>query len=317
MQKHTTILVIGAGVSGLTSAICLAEAGLKVRVRTTEHPRETTSCAAGAIWGPYLVDDDRVLRWSERTRTVLCGLADEAASGVRMIHGLEASRLETPPPDWAAELDAFRPSRADELPDGFRSGWWYTAPVVEMPAYLDYLTKRFLAAGGQIEVGTAVESLAEAVARAPIVVNCSGLGARDLVPDPEVIPVRGQLVVVENPGVDTFFVEHDESAEPIYFLPHGDHVVLGGSTEPHRTDRAPDLATSAAIQKRCAGVHPALGEARVLDHRVGLRPSRPRIRVECSEMEARYVIHNYGHGGAGVTVSWGCAQSVLTLVSAL
>ena len=62
----------------------------------TDHrnPRETTSCAAGAIWGPYLVDDDRVLRWSERTLTVLCGLADEAASGVRMIHGLEASRLE-------------------------------------------------------------------------------------------------------------------------------------------------------------------------------------------------------------------------------
>lgn len=309
-------MVIGAGVSGLTSAICLAEAGFKVRVRTAERPQHTTSCAAGAIWGPYLVDDDRVLRWSERTRTVLGRLAEDPASGVRMVHGLEASRHEIPPPAWATGLEAFRPSRPEELPDGYRAGWWYTAPVVEMPAYLDYLVTRLAEAGGRIEVG-AVGSLAEALDQAPVVVNCTGLGARRLVPDAAVTPVRGQLVVVENPGVDRFFVEHDESADPTYFLPHGDHVVLGGSTEPRRTDRAPDLAVSAAIQKRCAGIQPALRDARVLGHRVGLRPSRPRIRVERRDLGSRHVIHNYGHGGAGVTVSWGCAEDVLALVGTL
>ena len=186
-----------------------------------------------------------------------------------------------------------------------------------MPAYLDYLTKRFLAAGGQIDVGTAVESLAEAVARAPIVVNCSGLGARDLVPDPEVIPVRGQLVVVENPGVDTFFVEHDESAEPIYFLPHGDHVVLGGSAEPRDrpSARPRDLSGDPEALRGCppgAGGSPCArppGRAAAL-------PAPDQGGV-LRDGEHAYVIHNYGHGGAGVTVSWGCAQSVLTLVSAL
>lgn len=316
MQSPPKILVIGAGVSGLTSAICLAEAGFTVRIRTAALPRETTSCAAGAIWGPYLVDDDRVIRWSERTRKVLSQLAGDDASGVRLTHGLEASRRRIPPPAWARSLEAFRTSRPEELPDGFHSGWWYTAPVVEMPIYLDYLVTRLAAAGVRIEIG-AVGSLSDALAEASAVVNCSGLGARTLVPDAEVTPVRGELVVVDNPGIDEFFVEHDESAEPIYFLPHGDHVVLGGSSEPDRSDLGPDPAIAAAIQERCASVCPALRGARVVGHRVGLRPSRPRIRLERTDVGSRHVIHNYGHGGAGVTVSWGCAHEVLTLVGAL
>ena len=310
------ILVIGAGISGLTTAVCLAEAGLAVYVRTRHLPDATTSCAAGAIWGPYLVDDDRVVAWSDLTRSTLDGLAAEAGTGVRLVYGLEAGRSPTDPPAWAKTLDGFRDCDPRELPEGYASGWWYTAPIIDMPVYLSYLVRRL----GEAGVGIAarpVASLAEAVAEAPITVNCAGVGARRLVPDAMVTPTRGQIVVVDNPGIGSFFVEHEESPEPTYYLPHGDHLVLGGSAEAGRVDLAPDLAVSAAIRRRCIAVEPAIATARVRAHRVGLRPSRPTVRVERTVAGGRHLIHNYGHGGAGVTLSWGCARDVLAMISEL
>ncbi|HEY8452575.1 MAG TPA: FAD-dependent oxidoreductase [Natronosporangium sp.] len=312
MDSHIDVLVIGAGVSGLTVAICLAEAGLAVRVRTRRFPA-ATSCAAGAVWGPYLTDDERVLPWSERSRVILTGLANDPASGVRVVHGLEASQHGIPPPTWAQGLDSYRVAAAAELPAGFTSGWWYSAPVIDMPVYLDYLVRRLAASGGTIEVGE-VRSLEAAAALAPIVVNCAGVEASELTDDPELTPVRGELVVVENPGIDTFFAQHDESAEPVYYLPQGNQVVLGGSVLPGRTDLEPDAKIAAAITARCAAIEPRLGNARVIGHRVGLRPSRPRVRLELEQTPWGQVVHNYGHGGAGVTMSWGCALEVARLV---
>lgn len=306
-------LVIGAGVSGLTTAVCLAEAGLTVQIRTMQRPLATTSCAAAAIWGPYLADDARIQGWSETTLSVLTRLTADRTTGVRLAHGLEASRRRIAPPRWMTALPGFRPAEPEELPLGYASGWWYTAPVVDMPVYLSYLTARLRRAGGTIELGR-ITSLRQAVALAPVVVNCAGAGARDLAQDPALVPVRGELVVVENPGLRTFFMEHEDSPAPTYYLPHGDHVALGGSAEPGRTDLAPDQRVAAAILERCAAVEPSLAGARVVAQRVGIRPSRSRVRLEATALDGRLVVHNYGHGGAGVTVSWGCARHVLGLV---
>lgn len=314
MRSRLEVLVIGAGVSGLTTAVCLAEAGLRVRVRTRRLPADTTSCAAGAIWGPYFTTDDRVPQWSERTRVVLDRLAGGRDTGVRLVPGIEAGRAAVAPPDWAATMAGFRHCGRHELPDGFASGWRYAAPVVDMPVYLDYLVERLRDAGGTIELGT-VGSLEDATTAAPITVNCTGIGAATLVPDRQVTPNRGQLVVVDNPGISEFFIEHDESPTPIYYLPHGaDRIVLGGSADPGRSDLEPDIEVSKAIQRRCAVIEPSLAHAPVRAHRVGLRPSRPRIRLERVAVGRGHVIHNYGHGGSGVTLSWGCAYDVLALV---
>ena len=154
-----------------------------------------------------------------------------------------------------------------------------------------------------------------AEAGAPVVVNCMGLGARELVPDPAVRPVRGQLVIVENPGIRTWLVSTDPDAgTTTYVFPHPDRLVLGGTTDDDAWSLTPDPAVAAEIVKRCAALYPEIAGARVLDHRVGLRPVRDTVRLEREVLpDGRVLVHNYGHGGAGVTVAWGCAREAAGL----
>ena len=143
------VLVVGAGVSGLTTAVCLAEAGLNVVIRADRLPQQTTSSVAGAIWGPHLVErSDRATRWSRETLAVLTALARDPATGVRLASGVEATRTAADGfPHWAHVLGNLSPCRPADLPDGFAGGWRYTAPVASMPVYLDYLLTRFGRAG--------------------------------------------------------------------------------------------------------------------------------------------------------------------------
>ncbi|MGN9912501.1 FAD-dependent oxidoreductase [Phytohabitans sp. LJ34] len=317
--RQADVLVIGAGVSGLTTAVCLAEAGYMVRVRATRPPLHTTSCSAGALWGPYLVEDDRVLTWCEETRRAMERLAGEE-TGIRIATGVEASKTTMDPPAWARALDGFAICGPDDLPEGYLTGWRYTAPTVDMPTYMAYLTRRFLESGrGALETGV-LRSLADAATLAEVAVNCTGYGAHQLVPDAQVTPVRGQLLVVDNPGIERFFAEAEvavDGADPTeltYILPHGDHVVLGGTAVPGRHDVSEDEAAAEGILRRCVAVEPALAGATVRASRVGIRPSRRHVRVERVDVDGAHVVHNYGHGGSGVTLSWGCAAEVLRLV---
>jgi D-amino-acid oxidase len=315
---RTDVLVIGAGVSGLTTALGLLEAGLSassIRLMADTPASQTTSCSAGAIWGPYLSSYDMATdEWSRYTFRRLEELAGEPDAGVYLVTGVEASRTDAEPPGWASEVEDFQPCTPDELPAGFVSGWRYTVPVIDMPPYLTYLMKRLDQAGVAVESGT-FGSLEDAAPVAQVIVNCAGLGARWLVPDDTVRPVRGHLVVVQNPGIEQFFAEHtDEVCDLTYLLPQGDHMVLGGSVEEGEADRVVQPEIAQAIVQRCAEVEPALRGVKVLGYRVGVRPTRPRVRVERDDTRTVPVVHNYGHGGSGVSLSWGCARDVACLV---
>jgi D-amino-acid oxidase len=313
-------LVVGAGVSGLTTAVCLAEAGLSVAIRTDRRPDETTSSVAGAIWGPHLVErSDRVTRWGAETLAVLTDLAGDPATGVHMISGVEASRAATDFPHWGHVLGNVSPADPAGLPGGFVAGWRYTAPAASMTVYLEYLLARFRRAGGTLQTA-AVTSLA-GVARdttARVIVNCPGVGAHDLVPDPAVTPVRGQVVVAANPGITEFFIgPSDDTAELIYLFPHGDVVILGGTELRGNWSLDPDPPTAERILRDCTSIDPRLATTRILAHRVGLRPVRPQVRLESETLDTgQVVMHNYGHGGAGITLSWGCARDVLAALAA-
>jgi D-amino-acid oxidase len=150
---------------------------------------------------------------------------------------------------------------------------------------------------------------------APIVVNCAGLGARDLVPDPALSAMRGQHVVVENPGVSEFFMSEPFGETWTSFFPHGDRVVVGSVAQPGDEDLEPRDSDAERMLAGAAAVDPRLGEARVLEHQVGLRPMREAVRVEAEQRGATRVVHNYGHGGTGVGLSWGCAAEVVALAN--
>lgn len=293
---------------------------MRVVILARELPTRTTSCSAGALWGPIGTAHDSISGWSRRTLDEFARLttlhpADEL--GVRFVEGVEAARFPMDPPPWLDGIPELGLRPEPRLPEGFVSGWRYTAPVVDMPVYLSYLTRRLSDAGAVLREAT-ISSLDAPHLPADIVVNCTGHAARDLVPDPEVEPVRGQLMVVENPGVREFFAEYaDEVPELTYFLPHGDRVVLGSTAEVNRLDAAPDPKIAEGILRRCSAIVPAFTGARIIEHRVGFRPARPTIRLEHEERAGRHVIHNYGHGGGGVSLSWGCADDVRAIAAGI
>jgi D-amino-acid oxidase len=273
------VIVVGAGVVGLSCAVRLLEAGHRVDIVARDLPLETTSVVAAALWFPYLAQPPELVeRWGGRTRVVLEQLAEtEADTGVRRVAGLVVSDQETTE---------------------------HLLPVVDMPTYLRWLTARVEALGGTL---TRI-NLSALPAHADLVVNCTGLGARHLAGDPSVTPVAGQVVVVEQFGLERWSLD---PAGPTYVIPREHEVVVGGTELHGEWSRTPSADTAAAILARAAALVPAVAQARVLRHKVGLRPARPTVRLE----RIGDVVHCYGHGGSGVTLSWGCAEDVVGLVS--
>jgi D-amino-acid oxidase len=293
------VVVVGAGVVGLSCALRLLEAGHRVDVLARDLPLETTSSVAAALWYPYLaLPQDRVTAWGRATYAAFARLADTEGSGVALRRGTEVMRAATADPWWAdavPSLDRVTP------PAPYADGWSFVAPVVEMPRYLTWLAARVEEAGGTV-TRMALPHLPEG----PLVVNCAGLGARGLAADPSLTPVRGQVVVVEQVGLEEWWLAEDG---PTYVVPRSHDIVLGGTDDAGEWDRRPSPEVAENIVRRATALVPALAGARVLRHRVGLRPARPAVRLE----RVGDVIHCYGHGGAGVTLSWGCADEVVSL----
>ncbi|GGS95172.1 amino acid oxidase [Streptomyces tanashiensis] len=312
------MIVVGGGVVGLATATTLAERGLRVRIWSRDAVTGTTSAVAGALWWPYRIEPAAEAgAWALDSLRVYGELAaDPERSGVRWVAGVHADTVLDGLGPWAEEVEGLRELAPEEVPGPYRTGLAARLPLIDMPVHLAFLRDRFEALGGVFERREA-RALDEAAEEAPVVVDCAGLAARELVPDPGLRPVRGQLVLVENPGIEEWFTAADESAgETTYFFPHPDRLVLGGTAEEGDERLAPDPATAAAIVARCARVRPEIAEARILGHRVGLRPGRVGgVRIEAVPLPGGgRLVHHYGHGGAGVTVAWGCAAAAADLV---
>ncbi|KPI19910.1 D-amino-acid oxidase [Actinobacteria bacterium OK074] len=307
------VIVVGGGVIGLTTAVVLAEGGARVRVWTRETAERTTSAVAGGLWWPYRIEPAALAgEWALESLAVyeeLAGRPEE--TGVRLVEGVQGETTLAGLGPWAARVPGLRTATAAEYAG---VGLWARLPLIDMAAHLPWLRGRLLAAGGTV-VERSVSELAEAAAEAPVVVNCSGLGARELVPDPAVRPVRGQLVVVENPGITTWLTSADHTSDTTtYFLPQPGRLILGGTAEEDDWSLTPDPRTAERILARCTALRPELAGVRVLEHRVGLRPARPTVRLERELLPGGQVlVHNYGHGGGGVTVAWGCAREAAEL----
>jgi len=305
------IIVVGAGVSGLTSAVRLAEAGWPVRVWAAGKPQSTTSRVAGAVWSPPRGERAGTARdWSEHSLHVFTELAGDPSTGVQMAPAL----MVGDPPAEAALIPDLRPADRADIPQGLGAGYRATLPMIDMPRYLDYLTERLAAAGCEIEIHP-VRSLSEVADAAPVVVNCTGLAAGALVGDDTLRPLFGQHVVLANPGLRQLFLHINSGPEWTCYFPHPQRVVCGGIGIPDRWDTSPEAGVTERILRRCREIEPRLGQAEVIETITGLRPDRPSVRLEAEQLGSSLCVHNYGHSSNGVTLSWGCARDVLRLVS--
>ena len=306
------VAVVGGGVVGLTCALELARAGHRVRVHTADPVGATTSAVAAALWFPYrAAPAGDVLRWARTSLEVLTYLAEDPATGVRMLPGTVVHR--TPEPDlwWTPAVPDARPATAAELPPGVAGGTRCTLPVVHMGRYLPWLLAACDDAGVHV-VGGRVTSLAEV--RGDVLVLAAGASSGPLVDDDTGYSVQGQVVRLGDPGLTGWLLDEENPAGLTYVIPRGTDVVCGGTAVEGATGTEPDPDVETAVLRRVRELAPELAEAPVLSRAVGLRPGRPTVRLERLVHGGREVVTCYGHGGAGVTLSWGCAGHVARLV---
>lgn len=328
------ILVLGSGVSGLTTALTLFDAGHTPRIWARDLPPNTTSNVSAAIWYPYRAfPEEKVTAWGAAAYERFVALLETPEAGVVMRETFDLRGEPSADPWWADAVPAVRRATAAELPDGYRDGFVLSAPVIDTSIYMSYLLAQYRARGGQIEQRT-VSSLDEALASSPVVVNCTGLGAREVAGDTEIYAARGQVMRIKANGYERALLDNYGPNHVAYIVPRISDIVLGGTDVEGDERLEVDASLNPGILARCANMverdNPAFaahlramrgklldGETpeEIVSFACGLRPARPTVRLEREEMgQGRVVIHNYGHGGAGVTLSWGCAAEVAALL---
>ena len=308
-----SIAIIGGGVSGLTCGVLFAERGFRTAILAGEVGQRTTSGAAGAIWFPYDAEPaGKVIPWSLDTYRVLADLVRDSRSGVSMIELRQFSRTsEIEVPDWAI------PFGATVIPSGliispFKSGFVMNVPLMDTTVYLDYLSNRFQEAGGSIQENMRFEKIEDVDPQFDLVINCAGIGARDLVHDTDLEPHRGQVAIV--PKIDNLNCAIVCDGPPLmYVIRRANDCVFGGTNE-LSGDLDVDPAATSRIVAECSRIL-NIDDPKILAERVGLRPFRKSgVRLEHDRLsDGRTVIHNYGHGGSGFTLSWGCAENVFQI----
>jgi D-amino-acid oxidase len=305
------ITVLGAGVSGLTTGIRLLEEGWNVKIMTENMSPNTVSDTAAAWWYPFLAEPiKKTNRWSAETFNELLRLKNvEGVDCITLRKGREYLEEKCDPPGWSFEIPYFRILEKEEILEGYTFGWEMEAPVIEMNLYMPWLLSRFEDLGGIFELKK-FNSIKEVPGE--FIVNCTGIGARIVSEDEAVIPVRGQVIYIEqDPGFGRF----DQQPETLtYTIPRRDVTVLGGTAQKGDWDSNIREKDTEYILSKCEALWPELDRTKIVGHAVGLRPSRYEVRLEQENIDSRTIIHNYGHGGAGVTLSWGCADEVVRLL---
>ncbi|HVV85171.1 MAG TPA: FAD-dependent oxidoreductase [Kofleriaceae bacterium] len=313
------VTVVGAGVIGLVTALELERAGHRVQVVAAATGDATTSSVAGAIWLPYRCGPaDRVGAWAAATRARLVAIAAERPeAGVDVLTGYELVAGDERP--WWADAAAPVERVPAPLPgDPGALAWRFAAPRVDPPRFLAWLAAQ-LARPVEQRVLTGAAELAALPGDA--VVNCTGLGAAPLCADGALVPLLGQVVVAELGALDpTSSIGDSREPDLFYAIPRRDTVILGGCAVEAPLPSSPlsppppaDPAITARILAHAARL--GLRPGPVLAVRVGLRPFRPSVRLERDPADPR-LFHHYGHGGAGFTLSFGCAADLVALLAA-
>ena len=360
MNKPKKILVIGAGVSGLTTAYCLAKEKYKVTVIAKEFSPHITSNVAGALWEwppavcGYHSDQislDRSKDWCMTSYNIFYELAKSNKAGVFIKDVYFFFRQKV-------EENEFHLNKMLELKNkvkGFRhdakmiqeeevnqninliDAYKHEAPMVDTDIYMPWLLNQVKELNVQVKPfnvsGRLIDIHEELCTKfdCEYIINCAGLGASELANE-YMYSLRGALIRIKNNGKKfpilnkAYCVSFDEKTKEqdiVFIVPRGEtHIVLGALAEENEYDKNIDLSNYQPVREmydRCKEFLPMLKNSELdLSEpvRVGLRPFRKgNVRLDFEENHK--IIHNYGHGGAGVTFSWGCAQEVLEIINSI
>lgn len=350
-------LVIGAGINGWTTALVLARRDWRVVVVADRFGIDPVAAAAGVLWEwPRSVGDcrrsqtvsDRAAAWAMRSYVRFGHLAADPGTRITVRPAVFyfSSRIEDDPAEHAKMVaiqrfvsgfvrDPALIRTSGVNPDaGLVDAYSYLTPTIDTDWYLDWLTHEAQSAGVtavQLHIrGPLIEQEQRLRAEygADVIVNCTGLGARELADDPTIESHRSALLRIVHDGTSPSRVTAahvvttntcTDTEKGIFIVPRGvDRLLLGGLVEPGHYDTELDLANHPPLRDmldQCIKFLPVLRGAELDDLdpvRVGLRPFRPGgVRLETQPNTQ--IVHNYGHGGAGVSLSWGCALEVADL----
>ena len=272
--------------------------------------------AAGAYWWPHKAyPEQRVSRWAKETYEEYKRLKAGSGTGVTFEKHF---RFCIDPDDSAYALhlvDEWQEVNGADYGIPCAKAYLIVVPVIDVPAYMPYLRNLVESDGAQIFIKE-LSSPAELFPAYDLVVNCSGIWARFLVYDESVFPIRGQVVRIPRlPDIHGSIRIYQRQGPFTLILPHSNDCILGGTAQEGDWSLTVREKDTRQILERCSKVVRAVVHSEVLGQTVGLRPGRKEVRLELEmAVPSRPIVHNYGHGGGGFTVAWGCANEVTRIV---
>eukprot|EP00095_Tigriopus_kingsejongensis_P011740 maker-scaffold613_size124221-snap-gene-0.32 protein:Tk11740 transcript:maker-scaffold613_size124221-snap-gene-0.32-mRNA-1 annotation:"d-aspartate oxidase-like" len=339
------VAIIGGGIIGSTTAWQIVEQFPQCRVDmiAEDFSPNTTSDGAAGLWEPHLnphTPEELIKKWSGDTFAFLDKLWNfpslcpapmrPLAQAISLVPGFEiwnksaADAVEIPQ-FWSDIVYDYHRMPADDLrrrgydPDKF-DAQYFTSYVFEAQIALPIFYENLKAKQVQFISKRLSSEDFKSLCRKQTydyIVNCCGAGAKDLFGDDEMEPVRGHVVRVEAPWIHSMMT----LGQDVYIIPTRQGVVLGTVDRPNEWCVDPDPAETALILEKCQALCPSLVGAKILNDWMGLRPLRKsgaRLELEHFQHgtgELSKVIHNYGHGGSGLTLCIGCANEVVDIIS--
>lgn len=304
------IAIIGGGISGLSTAFTLLRAGYAVTVIAEDFSTHIVSFKAAAFWFPYHVrNDKRGVDWCQKSYHIFNALSANAATGISMVKLMKVAKADVDNDDsWLSFMpeNSYRVLAGHEIPKVYAFGHEAIVPLIETQIFLPWLLQQVQLLGATI-IEQTITDITTLQNEFDMVVNCTGMGAATLCNDESVIPVRGQIVLTEPGILKNIFLDNQSS---IYIVPRKDATIIGGTYEENIGEAITVAETLNEIHQKAMAVLPPLQYQQIIGNWAGLRPYRKEVRLE----RVANIIHNYGHGGSGYTLSFGCAENVLALL---